>query len=67
MHPIEWTPNRAARAIVGDCARSIGKSGGLSEAGCPINKHVHEQVLVWTLINKQTGDLKTLNCSKQTR
>jgi hypothetical protein len=34
---------------------------------CPINKHVHEQVLVWTLINEQTDDLKTLKCSKQTR
>jgi hypothetical protein len=35
--------------------------------GCPINKHFHKQALVWTLINEQTGDLKTLNCSKQTR
>jgi hypothetical protein len=37
------------------------------QSGCPINKHFHKQALVWTLINEQTGDLKTLNYSKQTR
>jgi hypothetical protein len=45
MHFIEWTPNREARAIVGNCARSMGKSGGLSK-GSDAYMHASAYIVV---------------------